>query len=111
MQVEEEDPYVEKELTARGGVLSTGPSIKKRKEILKKIETYSSRPWLSVQALQAIYQGILVDFIQKRRLDRADAMKVLKYGQELWFTYLESRLLIFGDKSTLINKAGISKKK
>ena len=95
-------------------------TLKKKKAKLAKIQATASRPWLSIEAAQAIYQGCLVEVAKSRGLGQVETKKVkqqsqflnicnlqkiLVLGKELWFQYLESLMLVFGKSATIVNRS------
>ena len=57
----EEEGDNEEAFTQKRKSIIGSQSSQKRKEKMAKIHASSSRPWLSVEALHAIYQGCLVE--------------------------------------------------
>ena len=57
----EEEGANEEAFTQKRKSIIGSNSSQKRKEKMAKIHASSSRPWLSVEALHAIYQGCLVE--------------------------------------------------
>ena len=46
----------------------------------------------------------LAKVIQTLKLNQIEAKKIMTIGKELWFQYLESRLLIFGRGASVLNR-------
>ena len=77
----EEEGFNEHEVSTQRVRLNigTGQTQKKKKEKLAKIQATASRPWLSIEACNCIYQGCLVEVINFKGIDEHTKGKQVQF--------------------------------
>lgn len=63
----------------------------------------ASRPWFTIEALQQILRGKVIEICQEREIPEAKATHLMTIVKEMWMTYLKGRLLCFTSDSNPVN--------